>query len=393
MTRALAAVLALGLAGCSALGGEPGSFEWIGRSRVLPRTPHGAIAVLWAKEPVESPGGAYVPVERGGAGLDPHRDRIVVGTSAGTVVAYRRSGAEVYRVDAGAAVNAPVTCDPVAGYCYVATAAGELIALRSTDGRERFRVDLGDGFDRAPLIDSDAVFVVSAAGVVSAVSARDGEILWTYRRPPAADFAISGHAGLAVDDERIYAGFADGVVVGLRKGDGGVRWEVDTSVDLPPAQSGTPRFADVDTTPVLHDGRLYVASFGAGLYVLRPDNGAVLERERSLRGVTGIASHSEFLVIASATEGTAVLRTDVDGLRPVWRRAPERGAPTPPVVTEHGIVFVGESEGSLLALSLHDGRELDRIDGGYGFSAPVTLSAGVACSLTNGGRLFALSVR
>ena len=75
-----------------------------------------------------------------------------------------------------------------------------------------------------------------------------------------------------------------------------------------------------------------------------------------------------------------------------WEKRPERGAPTAPVVTYRGTVLYGESKGSLLALSLSDGREIARAEGGFGFSATRATVGPLGGALSNGGRFLFLRV-
>ena len=151
-----------------------------------------------------------------------------------------------------------------------------------------------------------------------------------------------------------------------------------------------PQFLDVDTTPVLLRGVLYVASFTAGLYALDPVNGSVIWRDATFTGVTGLAAAGRMLVIASARRGISLL--DLRTRLVVWEKAPERGAPTTPVVTESGTVIYGETQGSLLSLSLSDGREIARAEGGHGFSATPSVRGRFGGAMSNGGRFLFLRI-
>jgi hypothetical protein len=59
-------------------------------------------------------------------------------------------------------------------------------------------------------------------------------------------------------------------------------------------------------------------------------------------------------------------------------------------VTETGTVIYGETQGSLFALSLSDGREVARAEGGAGFSATPSVSGGYGGAISNGGRFLLL---
>ena len=96
------------------------------------------------------------------------------------------------------------------------------------------------------------------------------------------------------------------------------------------------------------------------------------------------------LVISSAPRGVSLL--DLRTREVQWERPPERGAPTPPIVTERGTVIYGETQGSLFALSLSDGREIARAEGGSGFSATPSVAGDLGGALSNGGRFLCLRV-
>ena len=68
------------------------------------------------------------------------------------------------------------------------------------------------------------------------------------------------------------------------------------------------------------------------------------------------------------------------------------GARTTPhmFVIDKGTLIYGETQGSLLALALSDGREIARAEGGFGFSATPTVSGGYGGALSNGGRFLLL---
>ena len=218
----------------------------------------------------------------------------------------------------------------------------------------------------------------------------DGRILWTYSKDAVDEITISGHSGLMLDEGRLYVGFTDGAVAPLNPADGRVEWELETALDVERRPGNVPQFLDVDTTPVLVRGTLFIASFTAGLYALDPDNGTVLWRDATFKGVTGLAAAGRMLVISSARRGISLL--DLRSRLVVWEKAPERGAPTAPVVTETGTVIYGETQGSLLSLSLSDGREIARAEGGHGFSATPSVFGQLGGAMSNGGRFLFLRI-
>jgi outer membrane protein assembly factor BamB len=235
-----------------------------------------------------------------------------------------------------------------------------------------------------------ALYVVTDNDTVTALARDDGRILWTYDKEPVEEITIAGHAGMLLEGGRLYAAFTDGAVVALNPADGSLFWELETSIDVELRPGNVPQFLDVDTTPVMRQGTLYVASFTAGLYALNSSSGTVEWRDAEFKGVTGLATVGRMLVITSARRGVSLL--DLRTREVQWEKAPERGAPTPPVVTEAGTVIYGETQGSLLALSLSDGHEIARAEGGSGFSATPAAAGTVGGAISNGGRFLCLRI-
>jgi outer membrane protein assembly factor BamB len=336
-------------------------------------------------------GGDYVPVERASATLVPSHDWVFIGASTGTLHVMSAGGRTHYRYAAGAPVESRPAVDTVHNELYLGAEDGVVHALRASDGEVRWKDDAGGSLSQAPVLTEDAVYVVTAAGRVVAFARKDGELLWTYRRDNPEGFSIAGYAGLTEADGVLYTGFADGTVVALDAGDGHVVWERDTALDLPEPEGSAPQLTDVDTTPVVTDQHVYVASFSGGLYQLARSSGSVVVRKPEHTGGLGLALRGSHLILTSADVGVLHIDLDTPEQKVSWRRPIRRGAPTTPVIAG-AIVLVGESDGSLLALSLLSGRELARIDAGNGFSATPSVAGSRGFVLSDGGTFYAFSV-
>lgn len=382
-------LLALG-AGCSgAFRSEAGDFGWLGGGTNPEDVSGDAIRVRWTTTLSDPLDGSYVPVERASAALDPQRGRIYVGSTGGGLWALTAGGGRVWRYDARSPIESTPALDPRGDAIYVGTEAGIVHALRASNGRLQWRARVNGPVRREPVLAADAVYVVTEMDQVAAISRRDGDVLWTYRREPPEGFSITGHAGLVLAEGRLITGMSDGTVVALDPASGDVVWERETALDLDAPVEGTPRFLDVDTTPVVLGRSLYVASFAAGLYELDVRSGTVRWHDPDRTGIISLAAHEESLVIASADTGLAALDLEERTVR--WRRPIERGAPSDPRIAG-GAVLVGESEGAFVALSLVDGRELGRLEAGGGFSAPAAVHEGIGFIVSNGGSLLAFAL-
>lgn len=386
------AVSFVALPGCGAAGTpatNSDNFGWVERGKEYTRPGEGGFSVRWSKQLTDRWEARYLPVELSSAEFDRKRERVYIGTSEGNLFAFNLNGRRLYFYDAGAQIESKPAVDSATGEVYFPAVDGTLHAL-DVDGEVRWTTKLIGSLRTQPVLSKVAVYVVSEHDTVTALARDDGRILWTYQKDPIDEITIAGHAGMLLEDGRLFAAFTDGAVAAIDPADGRLFWELETALDVELRPGNVPQFLDVDTTPVLRAGTLYIASFTAGLYALDADSGTVQWRDASLTGVTGLATAGRMLVVSSAKRG--VLLLDLRTREVQWEKPSERGAPTPPVVTETGTVIYGETKGSLLALSLADGREIARAEGGAGFSATPTARGGFGGALSNGGRFLCLRV-
>jgi len=385
----LALVWALGCGASGAPKTNADAFGWTQRGDDHVSPGEGGFNVRWSRQLTDPTEARYLPVEMSGAAFDARRKRIYVGTTEGNMFAFDLEGRRHFFYDAGAQIESRPTVDVRSGVFYFPSVDGTVHAVMP-DGTPKWKTKLIGSVRSTPVLAKDAVYVVSELDQVTALARDDGRILWTYQKDPVDEITIAGHAGLLLEEGSLYTGFTDGAVVSLSPADGRVQWELETALDIERRPGNVPQFLDVDTTPVLLRGTLYLASFTAGLYALDPINGTVIWRDAEFRGATGLAAAGRMLVVSSSIRGVSLL--DLRTRLVVWEKAPERGAPTAPVVTETGTVLYGETRGSLLSLSLSDGREIARAEGGHGFSATPSVLGHFGGAVSNGGRFLFLRI-
>ncbi|MAQ18356.1 MAG: hypothetical protein CMN30_26605 [Sandaracinus sp.] len=381
------AALALAIGGC---GSTPQFNDWFDGSRLTgSETARGdatsdALVVRWSRQITDD--GPYIAVENAHAGLDPQHDRVYMGSSDGQFLALDVHGEVHWRYDPESGVESAPAVDGRRGELFLASEDGVVHALGWQRGEVRWKKPTGGPVREAPLLADDALYIVREDDTVVAMSRDDGEILWTYEREHEVEFAIAGHAGLLLHEGKLFTGFTDGAVVCLDAASGAMEWERLTQLDAVETEGQSIRFYDVDTTPVILNGRLWVASVSAGLYALSLDGGSVEWRSGDYQNVTGMAVADDQLVLASATDGVTILEPAAG--RVVWRKPIGRGAPADPVVS-HRYILIGESRGGLVAIDRRTGQEAARIEHGQGFSAPPAIAGNLGWAMTNGGKLIA----
>jgi len=310
--RAMGAACALALAadGCGAgsVGVDYGHYDKTSRAAA-----GAALRVRWAKPLAAEFGGPYVPVERAGVAIDATHDRLFIGSSERELWALERTGRVLWKRKFDAGIDAEPTLDARRDELYVATASGHVFGLQAGDGKTRFDIDLGSSISQPGVLSDDALYLVTDADGVFALSRKDGSTLWRYQREPRAGLKITGHAGLLSSEQRLITGFSDGTIVALGKGDGRVLWSVDTTLDLEDSSQAEAGFVDVDTTPVQVGDTVYAASFQPGRRRahhhagVRGARGALL-RPAELRAALGSRARLPRSAQQRAAEGSNLVR-------------------------------------------------------------------------------------
>lgn len=151
------------------------------------------------------------------------------------------------------------------------TVDGRFLARHYQTGELKYAVDLGDSIESpASFDDKGKVFVHLRNDKVVALDALSGKVLWSYGRSISLKTTIQGVSTPILYKNKLYVGFADGVIAAFTSDEGTLLWERNISLGN--------KFIDVDMTPTFHDGLLYVATSGGPLTVLNPDSGVVLRR-------------------------------------------------------------------------------------------------------------------
>jgi outer membrane protein assembly factor BamB len=417
---ALAAVGALGAAagGCATLetandGQNPDKPLWFHR-------PNGALHVIFSRELTAPSRVAGEPYERGCAEIDPASGRVFVGSSDHGLYALRADdGSTIWRFETLNAVQSEPLYDAELDVVYFGSNDGALYAVHASDGKLLWRFDSGADIGRRPVVDGERIYFANGSDNLFAVTRRTGQPLWHVHRTPALGMEVSGYAGPALDEGLVFFAFSDGHVGAYDARDGSERWTpVDLSAEAEQAQGADAlRYLDVDTTPVPDDlgaaGKVvFVASYAGGVFALDEERGAPVWKNEKARGVTELRLWSEktHLPLPGSPEfvpgGPAVPRRElliassgVTGLwaldpvtgQMVWRiPVPEGGITASASIA--GALLVGTTQYGAFLLSPRNGRPIDGVDLGSGFSQAPATFGNRGYMLTNAGTLLGFQV-
>jgi len=382
--------------------------------------PGGAMQVLFLRGIAAESRSVGEPFERGRAAIDAFRGRVFIGTSDHGLYALRAaSGSTIWRFETLGAVQSEPLYDSALDVVYFGSNDGALYAVRASDGTLVWRFDSGAEVARKVVMDGENLYFANAADNLFAIDRRTARRLWLVHRTPALGMEISGHAGPAVDRGFVYFAFSDGHVGAYDARDASERWApVDLSAEAEQSKGAEAlRYLDVDTTPIAADlgsqGHvIFVASYAGGVYALDQERGVPVWKNERAAGVTDLAfwrerehppkpgsplyvpggppvAAREILFASSGESGLWAL--DPASGKELWRLPIPEGGITAQVSIA-GALLVGTTRYGAFLLSPLDGRPIDGIDLGSGFSQTPAAFGNRAFLLSNAGTLLGLEV-
>lgn len=260
-------------------------------------------------------------------------DRVVVGTRLGEVRAFDVSrGNPVWTT----AVDGPIEADlTIAGDAvYAGTISGTVYALSVTDGRPRWTYAAGHEVLGKPAVSGDRLVFAAGNNQIFALGVTGGSWLWQYNGGEDPDLSIRGAAGTAIAGNRVYTGFSNGVVAALDLATGKSLWAERYREES--------RFNDVDSTPVVADGAVYVVLFGSRLLALDPEQGGTRWSQAvSAKDAPVIHQGRVFL---SGLDGVLRAYRSTDG-SPIWAQRLAEAALNAPALSGDWVVVTGTEKG------------------------------------------------
>lgn len=273
------------------------------------------------------------------------------------------------------------------GMVLLGTAHGEVVALSAADGAELWRVSVGSEVLAPPIGGSGAVLVQTIDGRLMALEREDGRVRWSFDSQVPV-LTLRGTSTPVHAAGVVYAGFANGSVAAVRVENGEPLWQ--HQVMLPEGRSELDRMVDVDGTPLLSGGVLYVVSYQGRLAALRAADGSLLW-EREMSSYLDLASGYGQIYVVDGDDH--VHAYDLRSAEPEWTQTGLfRRRLTSPVAFSNYLV-VADDDGYLHVLAQSDGRFIGRIRADRkGVRARIAVDGDLFYVLGNSGTLRAYTI-
>ena len=177
--------------------------------------------------------------------------------SVGFVALYPTINAQRWVLPINGGVVSPLSVDRDS--LYFGGGDGFLYSVNFENGRVNWRYDFRNPVVSRPTFSGGRLFVTTSDDTVYAFDAGTGKWLWHYKRRTSAAATIHGASAPLIDGNEVITGLSDGFLVALSVQDGSLKWERKLHY-------GT-KFTDVDASPVLDAGVVYVPSYDGALFL------------------------------------------------------------------------------------------------------------------------------
>lgn len=236
---------------------------------------------------------------------------------------------------------------------YVVTSNGELVSFTS-EGEENWRVPL-TSVALAPVIATEKlVFVHTQDGKLSALDVTTGQKSWIFDSG-IPRLTIKGAGQPVLDNDLIYAGFANGKIIAFDQKTGEVRWEQRLSQG--DGRSDLDRLVDVDGQLTKVENLLIASATNGFLTIIDLNTGRKLGDMQYGSSRTVIAEEQKLFVVL---EDDTVVCLDPQTREEVWRQERFQGRALSNPAYLSGYIMVSDYQGYLYALDAKDGRPVGK---------------------------------
>ncbi len=365
------------LGGCQTVQDWYNKKEEVGPAKLRAFTESGKFAVRWHAELGDSGAGVLQPALT--------QDSIYGASAKGVLTRVERTtGKVVWRIETGIAVSGGVGSGE--GLLLLGSDKGEVLAY-GDDGKLRWKIRVSSEVLSAPQAADGVVIVRSGDGKIAGVNAVTGKRIWLYERSTPA-LVVRSHAGVTLQRNVAYAGFAGGKLVAIKIKDGSVLWEV--SVSQPRGSTELERISDITSNPVADDEQVCAIAFQGRVACYEAAQGNPLWN-RDISSDKGMMLLRKYLYLTDTTG--VVLALDKNSGSTVWKNDKLLLRETAAPYALGKFVVAGDYEGYLHGLNREDGSIVARLklEGGAIQAAPVGMDEGLLLQ-TQGGGLYSLSI-
>lgn len=152
----------------------------------------------------------------------------------------------------------------------IGTAKGVLMSLSAQNGAITWQTQLSSEVMSYAVIAEQKVFTRTVDGKLYAVDFKTGEVIWIaeHKMP---NLSLRGSPAVLYEDHTLYVAWESGMIQALSANSGALLWEMRIAV--PKGRTELERIVDVQASLVMKQGRLIALGYHGKLVSINPENG------------------------------------------------------------------------------------------------------------------------
>lgn len=255
---------------------------------------------------------------------------------------------------------------------FIGSENGLVYALNAETGEQDWQSDVGGEVLARPTTESSMVLVNTSEGALIALDEANGRELWSINTE-VPNLTLRGDSSPATVAGGVFWGTANGRLAGAIAARGQLIWQ--QPVGIPKGSTEIDRLVDVDSSPLVLGGRLYIVGYNGQLVAVDLRSGKPVWKRNYSSALDMATDDSRLFVV---TSDDYVVAVDARSGTELWKnKFLEHRLLTAPVVINNHVV-VGDSEGYLYWLDRKTGDFIAKefIDHSGFAVAPIVLPDG-----------------
>lgn len=315
------------------------------------------------------------------------RDMIFAASANGTVVAVNRASGDVaWRVRSDRTISGAVGAG--FGLVLFGTREAEVVALDQFSGRELWRTSVSSEVLSTPQTNGTIVALQTVDGKLIGLDAVTGKQNWIYESTVPA-LTLRGSSSPVISGNVVISGFSNGMVAAVNASNGFLLWE--ERVAVPQGRYDIERVIDVDGELLLAGNTVFASSYQGNLMAFDVQSGRIVWG-KDASSYHGIAQGFGNTYYVDDKSQVVAIRNNSEDV--VWENTGLRLRKITAPRTIGNYVAVADFEGYLHLLSQVDGHFVarTRVDND-GVRGNMVVDNDTVYVFGNSGRLAAYSIR
>ena len=179
---------------------------------------------------------------------------------------------------------------------YIGTGDAQVLALNDKSGKVIWQSTVSDQVVGKPAYGKGIVVVKTIDGKLFALNSATGKQLWTYDEENP-ELILKGESAPVIYDNKVISGFPDGKLLVLNLTSGSLVW--NASVADSQGFSSLSRMIDINTTPVINNNVIYIATYQGNISAFGLNSGSRIW-EHQLSSYSGVTVDSKNVYVTDA---------------------------------------------------------------------------------------------